>query len=266
MFWVGGGFFLCGWDQHESLFVFVLQVSGGNIILRLVLRISWICLLFLRFFRGSLFVGFLQDWENPLGKHLIRTRIVFFFLHGGGMSGHVIRGRKKSNILVVPTSGFVWFVLWGSTMIGHWEKKNTKLGQGIASERPSFFFFFRFFLFFFSSEREQQRKREEKKTKKSKKIKKENKGENIVLACDCKRFGGFFRLSSLAVFCFFLFSFFRFLGETWSILKYFWEPFLCCCFCVCFFVCVCFCVCVFCFLLALSLKRHKDDHAKNTTL
>jgi len=98
-------------------------------------------------------------------------------------------------------------------MIGHWEKKNTKLGQGIASERPSFFFFFRFFCFS-SLRRESNKEKEKKKTKKSKKIKKEKKGENIVLACDCKRFGGFFRLSSLSVFCFFLFSFFRFLGET----------------------------------------------------
>jgi len=99
-------------------------------------------------------------------------------------------------------------------MIGHWEKKNTKLGQGIASERPSFFFFFRFFLFFFSSEREQQRKREKKKLKNQRKLKKKTKEKILFWLVIAKGLGASFVFRLSLFFVSFLFSFFRFLGET----------------------------------------------------
>jgi len=92
-------------------------------------------------------------------------------------------------------------------MIGHWEKKNTKLGQGIASERPSFFFFFRFFCFS-SLRRESNKEKEKKKLKNQRKLKKKTKEKILFWLVIAKGLGAsfVFRLSLFFVsFCFLFF-------------------------------------------------------------
>jgi hypothetical protein len=88
------------------------------------------------------------------------------------------------------------------------EKKNTKLGQGIASERPSFFFFFRFFFVFLLFGERATKKKRKKKLKNQRKLKKKTKEKILFWLVIAKGLGAsfVFRLSLFFVsFCFLFF-------------------------------------------------------------